>query len=73
MSPTIRVGISRPGVKDLGAVLKNFMMSSCDVTCDDMYIGMRMNGRGRIGEDIWNIGVVVAVSGEIGGTAWWFC
>ena len=75
ISPMISVGSSLVGVNDLGTVLKNFIMScqSCAVACDDMYIGMRMNGRGRIGDDMWNIAVVVAVSGAMGGTVRLFC
>ena len=67
MSPMISVGISLPGVNVAGTVLKYRIMSchSCDVTCDDTYIGTRMNGRGRICDDMWNIAVVVAVSGAI--------
>ena len=54
MSPMISVGISLPGVNVLGTLLKNFIMScqSCVVACDDMYNGTRMNGRGRIGDDM---------------------
>jgi hypothetical protein len=75
MSPMIRVGISVLDVKVLGTVVKNLIMScqSCDDACDDIYMGTRMNGRGRIGDDMWNVAVVVAVSGAIGGVACWFC
>ena len=71
----ISVGISLPGVNDSGTVLKYFVMScqSCDDACGDIYIGTRMNGRGRIGDEMWNIAVVVAVSGAMVGTARLFC
>ena len=54
MSPMISVGISLPEVNVSGTVLKNRMMScqSRDVACDDMYMGIRMNGRGRICDDM---------------------
>jgi hypothetical protein len=66
----IRVGISIPGENAVGTVLKNCSMScqSCGVVCDEIYMGTSINGRGRIGDDIWNIVIVVAVSVAISGT-----
>lgn len=70
MSPMISVGISFPGENVVGTVLKNFIMScqSCDVVCDEMYIGTSINGRGRFDDDIWNIAIDVAVFVAIRGT-----
>ena len=69
MSPMISVGICLPGENVSGTVLKTCMMSfqSCDVACDEMYMGTRMNGRGRIVDDMWNIAIDVAVCDAICG------